>query len=211
MTGPGLESNLDFLDSVLALYLSKRQGMMSNELVRNTYEFEKLCRKKVAFKGGKRLEFDTLLRRSNIGGFSSAWKVRQVEQRQHNVRGIVDWSVYENSIELEDIENLLSAGDGEIFELEEERLEACRTEAWNDLESAMWDPVGNGDKLAAQDPPFAGLKYWVTRDGYNVDGTASVANVSVANDPRWANRFCGPIGSNLNVNGANGAGALDAT
>src|SRR3990170_1679712 len=132
MAGPGLESNLDFLDSVLALYLSKRQGMMSNEIVRNTYEFEKLCRKKVSFKGGKRLEFDTLLRRSTFGGFSSAWKVRQVEQRQHNVRG-------------------------------------------------------------------------------NVDGTASVANVSVANDPRWANRFCGPIGSNLNVNGANGAGALDAT
>lgn len=173
---------------------------LTNEIIRHTYEFAELVRgRKIETQGGDKCVFHALLRKGANKGFTGPYKPRKVSEPQHMVPGEQPWSVYEASAHVEDIEAALNAGSFEkLFGLMEVRLEAMHTEAAEDMEETWWDEVGGEDKMSADDPPFPGLKSHVTRNGYAVDGTTTVAGIDAAVDARWLNRYCGPEGSNLN-------------
>jgi hypothetical protein len=199
-----LQANLDFIEGTLALYFAQKFGKdglgMTNEIIRQTYHFADLMRhKRKLVQGGQKVVIHTLLRKGVVKGFVAPYDVREVRETQHTVAGEVDWSVYEWLWNIEDIEALLNGADRmtKIFGLAEVRQEAGMTEAANDFEEFWWNAVGNADKLGQPRAPFPGQKYWITRDGYHVDGSPSVAGINVDTDPRWLNRYVGPHGHNL--------------
>jgi len=201
-----LQSNADFVELTLAAFLAKKYGPdgfgFTNEIVRNTYEFGDLIRggdAKIELQGGESVEFHTLLRKGIVRGFVGPFDVREVRQSQHAVKGSNDWSVYEWNWNIEDIESHLQKGGLEtILKLAQLRQEAGHSECAEELEETWWQAAGNAHLLAGERPPFPGVKYHVTRDGYHVDGSSTVSGISVATDTRWLNRYCGPYGSNLN-------------
>lgn len=206
---PVLQQNGDFLEATLAAWFVRKfkaSGLgLVNAIARRTYYFAEMMRSRDQHRlvqGGRRCEFHTLLRQGGVHGFVGPYTVRQVKQPQHLVMGFNDWSFYEWNAHIEDIEAHLNRGDIEkLMDLLEVRIEAVTTEAANELEESWLDPVGNADRLTSETPPFPGAKYHVTRDGHHVNGESVVSGINVANDPRWLNKYCGPLGSNLTAGG----------
>ncbi len=202
MIGAGLDTNLDFIDSVYSAEFSAlNKGLkMTNEIMRNDYEFGGMMEDKIELQGGGAVKFDTLLRKSGNTGFASAGKTRTFASSQHNVKGQTHWSVYEAGFLVDDIEELLNgeADPFQIFDLIPQKEAGMMTEAHNELEETYFHETGNAELVTGDDPPFFGLKALVTRDGRAVDGTSTVLNINTSTDKRWLNRYCGPLGSNLN-------------
>ncbi|MGH6891294.1 MAG: hypothetical protein ACREEP_03440, partial [Dongiaceae bacterium] len=173
---------------------------LTNNIVRNTYHFGDLMKSHaLKVQGGRNCIFSTLLRKNAVHGFVAPYDVREVRETQGYVEGNNPWSFHEGSWSIEDLEDHLNDGDqSKIFDLAEAKEEQSITESAEELEETWWDPVGAADRLGSTRPPFPGVKYHVTRNGYHVDGTPTVSGINAKSDVRFSNRYIGPLGSNLN-------------
>lgn len=196
------EDNLEFAQSVLDKYFSKpgAELKLTNELLKNRYEFGELMGQAIKVDQGKQIHFDTLIRTGGNVGYVAPGTKREARAAQHVLRGTVPWSFFEGSFQVEETEVMLNeGGQQQLFSLMDTRLEGMLTEAHNHLEDDWFHEVGGMDSWASDERPIAGLKAWVTRHGYHVDGSAEVFGLNVLTDPRWLNRYVGPLGSNLNT------------
>lgn len=203
VSGQDIQANVELLNATLSAYLSRVKGgpvPVTNLLLRNTYFFGQLLkRRKLELDGGSDIKFDAIGIAPGTGGFVAPMQVRRPRQTRSTIRGKIDWSFYENHTTVSYEEAELNNGDQEkLFDIQENRMEAMFTESANDLDDAFTDELGGHDRLGDEDRPFAGLKFWITRDGLGVDGGHSVAQISGQTYPAWQNAYCGPLGGNLN-------------
>jgi hypothetical protein len=183
---------------------------LTNELVRNTYEFgEMAASNKIMIDGGKDLTFHALIEANTMGRNVEPWEVRSPKQTNHLQSGSIDWSIFEADWAIEEIEQAINSGESKILSLVEANQEAMITSSQNLLEEQWWDENGGFDNYTDAKRPLMGVKAWVTRDGRGQGGSTTVFGINTTNFPRWVSRYVGPNGNNLYKDCADGTAAGD--
>ncbi len=196
-----IKGSVDFLNFTLSRWLTaEKKQLMCNELLGHSYIANEMIRTSgIKPQGGKDVRVQTLIKSGDYAGPVAPFDVRELKAGQHSAEATADWSFLEARTSIAEEEKELNDADRwKLFDLWEGRQEVALTDLYNLIESYFWDSIGNFNDLAVARRRFPGIKAWITRTGLAVDGTASVFGISTQTYPDWLNRYCGPLGNNLN-------------
>jgi hypothetical protein len=150
---------------------------------------------KVAFGGGKAIQWDLITDNNGSARFNGLYDSDNVNVRDVMIQGSIDWRHFTFNFAFDNIETLVNSGPAQIVELIKTRRIGAFASAVELLEARFWQLPAAGDTLNPH-----GVPYWIVKsataattannNGFNggaPSGYTTVAGISPTDYPRWRN------------------------